>query len=291
MNTTQETRGKGGWGWRGIIESPLEFLPETLNPENSPIFPAPKDKPDTYSEETREYLQIIGEWLRETRNPENAIIRYIRTFLEVINQPPTPRNIQRAQEEMINAYNNPERRPLTRTISLLLRHGVRGDDLVERARGLQSGFHALRDYLLHEDPHRIILERRRDPEGDGAAIKGILITKNPPSVYYEEIRARGDQPITTRTRVIRAAPTTIRETHPIENKDQGGYKYQITLKPARNPDGEETLIRVKGNTPKGIITTLHRIGLIKKPDQATEALKAIIKEKKEMGVTGHNVRG
>lgn len=289
MNTTQETRGKGGWGWRGIIESPLEFLPETLNPQNNPIFPAPKDKPDTYSEETREYLQIIGEWLRETRNPENAIIRYIRTFLEVINQPPTPRNIQRAQEEMIRAYHNPERRPLTRTISLLLRHGVRGDDLVERAQGIQSGFHALRDYLLHEDPHRIILERRRNPEDNGTLIKGILITKNPPSVYYEEIRARGDQPITTRTRVIRAAPTTIRETHPIENKDQGGYKYQITLKPARSPGGEETLIRVKGNTARGIITALNKAGLIKKPDQATEALKAIIKEKKEMGVT--NVRG
>lgn len=281
MNTTQETQE---WGWRGIIESPLEFLPETLNPENSPIFPAPKDKPDTYSDETKEYLQIIGEWLRETRNPENAIIRWSRTFLEVMNQPPTHQNIQKAQEEMIRAYHDPERRPLTRTISLLLRHGVKGDDLVLRAQRLQSGFHALRDYLLHEDPHRIILERRRDPEDNGTLIKGILITKNPPSVYYEEIQAKGDQPITTRTRVIRAAPTKIEETHPIENKDEG-YKYQITLKPARNPDGEETLIRVKGNTPKGIITTLNRIGLVKKPDKATEALKAIIKEKKEMGVT------
>src|SRR5690606_5269609 len=211
------------------------------------------------------------------------------TFLEVVNQPPTHRNIQRAQEEMINAYHDPRRRPLTRTISLLLRHGFRGDDLVLRAQRLQSGFHALRDYLLHEDPHRIILERRRDPEGDGTLIKGVLITKNPPSVYYEEIHARGDQPITTRTRVIRAAPTEIRETHPIENKGHGGL--QITLKPARNPDEEETLIRVKGNTAKGIVTALHRIGLIKKPDQATEALEAIIKEKKEMGVTGHNVQG
>jgi len=284
VNTTQETRGKGGWGWRGIIESPLEFLPETLNPENSPIFPAPKDKPDTYNEETREYLQIIGEWLRETRNPENAIVRYSRTFLEVINQPPTHQNIQRAQEEMIKAYHDPRRRPLTRTISLLLRHGVKGDDLVERAQRLQSGFHALRDYLLHEDPHRIILERRRTPEEDGTLIKGVLITQNPPSVYYEETQAKGDQPITTRTRVIRAAPTKIRETHPIENKGHGGF--QITLKPPRNPGEEETLIRIKGNTIKGIITTLNKIGLIKKPDQATEALKAIIKEKKEMGVTG-----
>ena len=286
MNTTQETQE---WGWRGIIESPLEFLPETLNPENNPIFPAPKDNPDTYGEETREYLQIIGEWLRETRNPENTIIRWSRTFLEVMNQPPTHQNIQKAQEEMINAYHNPERRPLTRTISLLLRHDVTGDDLVLRAQRLQSGFHALRDYILHENPHRIILERRRNPWDDGTLIKGVLITQNPPSVYYEEIRARGDQPITTRTRVIRAAPTEIRETHPIENKGHGGF--QITLKPARNPDEEETLIRIKGNTPKGIITTLHKAGLIKKPDKATEALKAIIKEKKEMGVTGHNVQG
>ena len=288
MNTTQETQE---WGWRGIIESPLEFLPETLNPENNPIFPAPKDNPDTYGEETREYLQIIGEWLRETRNPENTIIRWSRTFLEVMNQPPTHQNIQKAQEEMINAYHNPERRPLTRTISLLLRHDVTGDDLVLRAQRLQSGFHALRDYILHENPHRIILERRRNPWDDGTLIKGVLITQNPPSVYYEEIRARGDQPITTRTRVIRAAPTTIRETHPIENKDRGGYKYQITLKPARNPDGEETLIRVKGNTARGMITTLHKAGLVKEPDKATEALEAIIKEKKEMGVTGHNVQG
>lgn len=283
MNTTQETRGKGGWGWRGIIESPLEFLPETLNPQNNPIFPAPKDKPDTYSEETREYLQIIGEWLRETRNPENAIIRYIMTFLEVANQPPTPRNIQRAQEEMIRAYHNPERRPLTRTISLLLRHGVRGDDLVERAQGLQSGFHALRDYLLHEDPHRIILERRRDPEDNGTLIKGVLITKNPPSVYYEEIRARGGQPITTRTRVIRAAPTEIRETHPLENKGHGGF--QITMKPLKAPNEEETLIRIRGRTIRGITKTLQRAGLTRTSLKAEEALKAIIKEKKEMGVT------
>src|SRR5690606_29685506 len=161
MNTT--TSETQEWGWRGIIESPLEFLPETLNPENNPIFPAPKDNPDTYGEETREYLRIIGEWLRETRNPENAIVRYIRTFLEVMNQPPTHRNIQKAEEEMIRAYHDPRRRPLTRTISLLLRHGVRGDDLVLRVQRLQSGFHALRDYLLHEDPHRIIMERRRDP--------------------------------------------------------------------------------------------------------------------------------
>src|SRR5690606_2438725 len=206
------------------------------------------------------------------------------TFLEVVNQPPTHRNIQRAQEEMINAYHDPRRRPLTRTISLLLRHGFRGDDLVLRAQRLQSGFHALRDYLLHEDPHRIILERRRNPEDGGTLIKGVLITKNPPSVYYEEIHARGDQPITTRTRVIRAAPIRIEETHPIENKGHGGF--QITMKPARTPDEEETLICVEGNTPMVIITTLHSIGLNKKPDKATEALKAIIKEKKDMGVTG-----